>query len=154
MTKKQSAGLLLYRRNKINLEVFLVHPGGPFWKNKDDGAWSIPKGEFAETEEPLQAAIREFSEETGKAVSGRFMKLKSVVQKSGKTVLAWAVEKNIDATHIVSNNFEMEWPPRSGKFQNFPEVDKGEWFLINEAKKKVNAVQVSLLTELEEKSMA
>jgi predicted NUDIX family NTP pyrophosphohydrolase len=154
MTKKQSAGLLLYRRNKINLEVFLVHPGGPFWKNKDEGAWSIPKGEFEETEEPLQAAIREFSEETGKAVWGRFMKLKSVVQKSGKTVLAWAVEKNIDAAHIVSNKFEMEWPPRSGKFQNFPEVDQGKWFLMNDAKKKINAAQVSLLTELEEKSVA
>ena len=154
MTKKQSAGLLLYRGNKINLEVFLVHPGGPFWKNRDEGAWSIPKGEFEENEEPLQAAIREFSEETGKTVSGRFMKLKSVVQKSGKTVIAWAVEKNIDAAHIVSNNFEIEWPRRSGKFKNFPEVDKAGWFFMNEAKKKINVAQVSLLTELEEKSMA
>ena len=154
MTKKQSAGLLLYRRNKIDLEVFLVHPGGPFWKNRDEGAWSIPKGEFEENEEPLQAAIREFSEETGKAVSGRFMKLKSVVQKSGKTVIAWAVEKNIDAAHIVSNNFEIEWPRCSGKFKNFPEVDKAGWFFMNEAKKKINVAQVSLLTELEEKSMA
>jgi predicted NUDIX family NTP pyrophosphohydrolase len=154
MSKKRSAGLLLYRRNKINLEVFLVHPGGPFWKNRDEGTWSIPKGEFEENEEPLQAAIREFSEETGKAVSGRFMKLKSVVQKSGKTVIAWAVEKNIDAAHIVSNNFEIEWPRRSGKFKNFPEVDKAGWFFMNEAKKKINVAQVSLLTELEEKSMA
>jgi predicted NUDIX family NTP pyrophosphohydrolase len=153
MTMKKSAGLLLYRKNKNKLEVFLVHPGGPLWKNKDEGAWSIPKGEFDENEAPLQAAIREFSEETGNTISGRFMQLRSVVQKSGKTVLAWAIEKNIDAATINSNNFEMEWPPRSGKLQNFPEIDKGEWFLINEAKKKINAAQVSLLTELEEKSV-
>lgn len=153
MTKKQSAGLLLYRRNKNILEVFLVHPGGPFWENKDEGAWSIPKGEFEEHEEPLQAAIREFSEETGKVVSGKFLKLNPVKQKSGKNVLAWALETNIDATHIESNNFKIEWPPHSGKFQNFPEVDRGEWFLINEAKKKINAAQVSLLRELEEKIM-
>ena len=153
MTMKKSAGLLLYRKNKNKLEVFLVHPGGPLWKNKDEGTWSIPKGEFDGNEEPLQAAIREFSEETGNTVSGRFMQLKPVVQKSGKTVLAWAIEKNIDAATISSNNFEMEWPPRSGKLQNFPEVDRGEWFLINEAKKKINAAQVSLLNELEEKSV-
>lgn len=153
MTKKQSAGLLLYRRNKNVLEVFLVHPGGPFWENKDEGAWSIPKGEFEEDEDPLQAAIREFSEETGKVVSGKFLKLNPVKQKSGKNVLAWALETNIDATHIESNNFKIEWPPHSGKFQNFPEVDKGQWFLIDEAKKKINAAQVSLLTELEEKAM-
>ena len=151
MTKKQSAGLLLYRKNKNILEVFLVHPGGPLWKNKDEGVWSIPKGEFDENEEPLHAAIREFSEETGQEVSGKFMELKPVVQKSGKTVFAWALEKNIDVANFISNNFEMEWPPRSGKFQSFPEADKGEWFLIDEAKKKINAAQVSLLTELEDK---
>jgi predicted NUDIX family NTP pyrophosphohydrolase len=151
MTKKQSAGLLLYRKNKNMLEVFLVHPGGPFWKNKDEGAWSIPKGEFDENEEPLHEAIREFSEETGQEVSGKFMELKPVVQKSGKTVFAWALEKNIDVANFISNNFEMEWPPRSGKFQSFPEADKGKWFLIDEAKKKINAAQVSLLTELEDK---
>ncbi len=149
MIRKTSAGLLLYRKNKNMLEVFLVHPGGPLWKNKDEGVWSIPKGELNENEDPLQAAIREFSEETGNRVSGRFMQLQPVVQKSGKTVLAWAIEKNIDAPIISCNNFEMEWPPRSGKFQNFPEVDRGEWFLINEAKKKINAAQVSLLMELE-----
>ncbi|KAA9039081.1 NUDIX domain-containing protein [Ginsengibacter hankyongi] len=152
MAKKQSAGLLLYRTGKNVLEVFLVHPGGPFWKNKDEGAWSIPKGEFGENEEPLKAAIREFLEETGKVVFGKFLKLNPVKQKSGKDIFAWALEKNIDAAQIVSNNFEMEWPPHSGKFQNFPEVDRGEWFLINEAKKKINAAQVSLLTELEEKA--
>ncbi len=153
MIKKQSAGLLLYRKNKNALEVFLVHPGGPFWKNKDEGSWSIPKGEFKEDEEPLRAAIREFSEETGKAISGRFLKLKPIAQKSGKRVFAWAIEKNIDAINIVSNHFEIEWPPRSGKFQNFPEVDKGAWFLMGEAKKKINIAQVSLLKELEEKSI-
>ncbi len=154
MTKKQSAGLVIYRKDKNLLEVFLVHPGGPFWKNKDEGAWSIPKGEFEETEQPLQAAIRECAEETGKAVSGRFMKLSPVIQKSGKTVFAWAVQQNIDTSHITSNKFKIEWPPRSGKFQNFPEVDKVAWFVINEAKKKINVAQISLLTELEEKSTA
>jgi len=150
MTKRTSAGLLLYRKNKNMLEVFLVHPGGPLWKNKDEGSWSIPKGELNENEDPLHAAIREFSEETGNTVSGRFMQLQPVVQKSGKRVLAWAIEKNIDAAAIICNNFEMEWPPRSGKFQNFPEVDRAEWFLINEAKKKINTAQVSFLKELEE----
>jgi predicted NUDIX family NTP pyrophosphohydrolase len=154
MIKKQSAGLLLYRKIKNKLEVFLVHPSGPFWKNKDEGAWSIPKGEFEEGEVPLLAAIREFSEETGKAISGKFLKLNPIKQKSGKYVFAWALEKNIDTSHIISNNFKMEWPPHSGKFQNFPEVDKAEWFVVKEAKKKINAAQVSLLTELEEKSMA
>ncbi|MDQ2864184.1 MAG: NUDIX domain-containing protein [Bacteroidota bacterium] len=151
MTKKQSAGLLLYRKYKNSLEVFLVHPGGPFWKNKDAGSWSIPKGEFDENENPLQAAIREFLEETGKSVSGRFMKLNSVKQKSGKTVFAWAVEKNLDASAIISNTFEIIWPPRSGKLQKFPEVDKASWFSINEAKTKINSAQVALLTELEGK---
>lgn len=156
MKQKQSAGLLLYRIRKKNLEVFLVHPGGPYWKNKDDGAWSIPKGEFNENEAPLQAAIREFSEETGKVVSGKFLKLHPVKLKSGKNVSAWALEKNIEIMHIdnVSNTFEIEWPPHSGKFQAFPEVDKAEWFLMSEAKEKINTAQVSLLKELEEKIMA
>lgn len=151
MTKKQSAGLLLYRKNKTTLEVFLVHPGGPLWKNKDEGSWSIPKGEFDENEEPLQAAIREFLEETGIPVSGEFMELSPIQQKSGKKVFAWALEKNIDSANIVSNHFEMEWPPRSGKFQEFPEVDKGAWFTINEAKKKINVMQAALIKELQKK---
>jgi len=151
MIKKQSAGLLLYRKFKNSLEVFLVHPGGPFWKNKDDGSWSIPKGEFEENESPLQAAMREFLEETGKSVSGQFLKLNSIKQKSGKTVFAWAVEKNLDASDIISNTFEIEWPPRSGKVQKFPEIDKASWFSIDEAKTKINAAQVALLTELEVK---
>ena len=152
MIKKQSAGLLLYRKNKNSLEVFLVHPGGPFWKNKDEGSWSIPKGEFDESENPLQAAIREFLEETGKSVSGRFLKLHPIKQKSGKTVFAWALEKNLEPSSIVSNTFEIIWPPHSGKFKSFPEVDKASWFSINEAKTKINAAQVALLTELEGKS--
>lgn len=154
MTKKQSAGLLLYRRNKNSLEVFLVHPGGPFWKNKDEGCWSIPKGEFDESEQPLMAAIREFNEETGKMVSGRFLKLNPVKQKSGKKVFAWAIEKDIIPAEIISNKFEMEWPPRSGKLQSFPEIDKASWFLINEARKKINKAQVDLLADLEHKSVS
>ncbi len=150
MTPRQSAGLLLYRNYSTNLEVFLVHPGGPFWKNKDKGAWSIPKGEF-DDEKPLQAAIREFTEETGIKVSGGFIELMPVTLKGGKKVFAWALEKDIDAENIKSNHFEIEWPPRSGKLQSFPEVDKGEWFTIEEAKKKINIMQVALIEELWEK---
>ena len=151
MAKNQSAGLLLYRKYKNILEVFLVHPGGPLWKNKDETAWSIPKGEFNEYEEPLEAAIREFLEETGISVSGEFIELKPVIQKGGKKVFAWALEKNIDAATIHSNHFEMEWPPRSGKYQSFPEVDKGAWFTIDEAKKKINVMQAALIEELKKK---
>jgi len=151
MAKKQSSGLLLYRKYTNILEVFLVHPGGPFWKNKDEAAWSIPKGEFDENEEPLQAAIREFLEETGIAVSGEFIELQPVIQKGGKKVFAWAIEKDIDATTIRSNHFEIEWPPRSGKYQSFPEVDKGAWFAIDEARKKINSMQVTLINELKKK---
>ena len=150
MAKNQSAGLLLYRY-KNRLEIFLVHPGGPLWKNKDNTAWSIPKGEFDENEEPLPAAIREFSEETGIPVSGEFIELKPVIQKGGKKVFAWALEKNIDAATIRSNHFEMEWPPRSGKYQSFPEIDKGAWFTIDEAKKKINVMQAALIEELQKK---
>ena len=151
MTSKQSAGLLLFRKNKGDLEVFLVHPGGPFWKNKDEGAWSIPKGELNEDEETLPAAIREFFEETGLLVSGHFIPLNPVQLKSGKKVFAWALEKDIDADNIFSNNFEMEWPPRSGKMQSFPEVDRGEWFTVAQAKKKINGGQLDFLKKLENK---
>ncbi len=150
MTHRQSAGLLLYRNYSTNLEVFLVHPGGPFWRNKDDGAWSIPKGEF-DDEEPLRAAIREFNEETGITVLGDFIELMPVILKGGKKVFAWALQKDINAAEIKSNHFEIEWPPRSGKLQSFPEVDKGEWFTIEEAKKKINIMQVALIEELWEK---
>ena len=154
MVKNQSAGLLLYRKFKNHLEVFLVHPGGPFWKNKDKNTWSIPKGEFDESEEPLRAAIREFLEETGIPVSGEFIELQPIIQKGGKKVFAWALEKNIDAAAIQSNHFEMEWPPRSGKYQSFPEVDKGAWFTIEEATKKINRMQTALIEELQIKLTA
>ncbi len=145
---KQSAGILLYRKQSNVLQVFLVHPGGPFFKNKDAGAWSIPKGEFLDNEDGLIAAKREFLEETGQAIDGDFIKLAPVKLKSGKTVLAWAVEGDIDHTAVISNHFEMEWPPRSGKTASFPEVDKAGWFDIAEAATKLNAAQVKLLEEL------
>lgn len=148
MPKKQSAGILVYRRNGNDLQVFLVHPGGPFWKNKDAGAWSIPKGEFSDEENPLGAAKREFFEETGFNISGDFIELQPVKLKSGKIIFAWAVESDIDADNIDSNLFEIEWPPRSGKMQWFPEVDRGEWFTVEEAKKKMNVMQVQMLQEL------
>lgn len=145
---KTSAGILLYRFNKKNVEVFLVHPGGPFWKNKDEGAWSIPKGEYTEDEEPLKAAIREFKEETGISVEGDFIPLKPVKLKSGKLVKAWALEKDIDATVIKSNTFLLEWPPKSGKKIEVPEIDRAGWFAIQEAKEKINTGQLPLLEEL------
>lgn len=145
---KTSAGILLYRFNKKSLEVFLVHPGGPFWKNKDEGAWSIPKGEYAEGEDPLEAATREFKEETGLAVTGKFIELNTVKLKSGKYVRAWALEKDIDPATIKSNTFLLEFPPKSGKKIEVPEVDKAGWFSITEARLKINAGQVPLLQEL------
>ena len=145
---KTSAGILLYRFNKKKLEVFLVHPGGPFWKNKDEGAWSIPKGELDENEDALKAAMREFKEETGISVSGDFIPLNTVKLKSGKLVQAWALEKDIDAAIIKSNTFLLEWPPKSGKKIDVPEIDKAEWFTIPEAKKKINTGQLPLLEEL------
>lgn len=144
---KQSAGILLYRI-KSEPEVFLVHPGGPFFAKKDLGAWSIPKGEFDHTETALEAAKREFEEETGKALEGEFIQLKPVTQKSGKVVHAWAIEGDIDAENIVSNTFEMVWPPNSGKMKEFPENDKGGWFTFDEAKIKINERQIPLLNEL------
>ena len=151
MTAKQSAGILLYRRIFSGVEVFIVHPGGPFWKNKEEGAWSIPKGEFDDDENSLDAAKREFFEETGISLTGEFIELQPVKLKSGKKVFAWAIEKDIDAENIFSNNFEMEWPLRSGKFQSFPEIDKGEWLSIEAAKKKINVMQVDFLEQLHTK---
>ena len=145
---KISAGILLYRFTNKALEVFLVHPGGPFWKNKDAGAWSIPKGEFTKDEDPLKAAQREFREETGIEVSGNFISLTPVKLKSGKLVHAWALEKDVDHTRITSNHFSLEWPPKSGKMIEVPEVDKAGWFTIKEAKEKINPGQLPLLDEL------
>jgi predicted NUDIX family NTP pyrophosphohydrolase len=147
--KKQSAGILVYRIVKKKPEVFLVHPGGPFWKNKDAAAWSIPKGEFEVDEPPLKAAQREFEEETGIMPKGKFIELRPVKQKSGKTVYAWALESDIDASSIKSNLFEMEWPPKSGKKASFPEIDRAAWFDIATGKEKINAYQVNLLEQLE-----
>lgn len=148
---KKSAGILVYRLRSKAIEVFLVHPGGPFWKNKDDGAWSIPKGEYTEDEDPLEAAKREFEEETGIPCDGDFIKLEPVKQKSGKLVLAWALEKDIDPDKIKSNLFSMEWPPKSGKMQEFPEIDKGKWYDLNEAKQKINSSQAAFIDQLVEK---
>lgn len=149
---KKSAGILLYRTVNKKLEVFLVHPGGPFWAKKDIGAWSIPKGEFDDDEEPLAAAKREFKEETGVEISGEFIQLASIKQKSGKIVYAWAVEGDIDPAKIKSNTFEIEWPPRSGKLQTFPEIDKAEWFNYIEAQKKIISAQSPLIEELKSKT--
>ena len=145
---KNSAGLLMYRFREKILEVFLAHPGGPYWVNKDEGAWSIPKGEFDAEEDPLDAAKREFEEETGFRVGGEFKRMTAIKQKGGKTVFAWAVEGSVDVSKSVSNMFTIEWPPKSGKDQAFPEVDKVRWFSIPEAKVKINAQQIALLDEL------
>lgn len=145
---RTSAGILLYRKGANGPEVFLVHPGGPFWKNKDAGAWSIPKGEYGEDEEALNAAQREFHEETGQKVSGPFLELTPVKQKSGKLVRAWAAEGDINAQEIVSNTFKAEWPYRSGKWHEFPEVDRADWFAPEEARQKINPAQAALIDEL------
>ena len=144
----QSAGLLLYRLKANVTEVLLVHPGGPFWKNKDEGAWSIPKGEFSAGEDGLEAAKRELHEETGYQLNGNFIALTPVKQRGGKTVHAWALEADLDTSQVKSNTFEMEWPPRSGKKQEFPEIDKAEWFQIPEARQKINPSQAALIDEL------
>jgi predicted NUDIX family NTP pyrophosphohydrolase len=145
---KKSAGLLMYHWKGQELEVLLVHPGGPYWSNKDKGAWSIPKGELSPDEDSLEVAKREFTEETGFSVSGEFKTLSPVKQKSGKVVYAWAIEGTIDTSKIVSNTFQIEWPPISGQQQTFPEVDKAQWFSLEEAKEKINGGQIALLDEL------
>ena len=146
---KKSAGLLLYRKVDSALEVFLVHPGGPFWAKKDDGAWSIPKGEFDEKEDPLEAAKREFREETGLVADGEFQPLKPIRQKGGKIAYAWAVQFDVDASAIKSNAFSIEWPPGSGRIREFPEIDRAEWFKIELAKHKILKSQLDLLEQLE-----
>jgi predicted NUDIX family NTP pyrophosphohydrolase len=148
---KQSAGILLYRNTGGRVEVFLVHPGGPFWAKKDDGAWSIPKGEFADGEEALEAAKREFQEETSFSIEGTFIPLNPVKQPGGKTVYAWAVEGDIDAGAIRSNTFSIEWPKGSGKSKSYPEVDRADWFDLTTAKIKILKGQVGLLEQLSRK---
>ena len=146
---KTSAGLLMYRRRKETIEVFLVHPGGPFWSKKDFGAWSIPKGEYLADDDPLVAAKREFVEETGLQPGTPFIELTPIQQAGGKVVRAWAFEGDADPTVITSNTFSMEWPPHSGEQQTFPEVDRADWFSIEEATQRILKGQVPLLLELQ-----
>lgn len=148
--KKFSAGILMYRFNNKSIEVLLVHPGGPFYQNKDLGVWSIPKGEFIEGEEARDAAIREFREELGFSLHGDMAELSPVIQKNGKKVFAWAIEGNLDPGKIVCNTFPLEWPPRSGQIKEFPEIDKGEWFPLNEARIKIIEAQAAFIDELVE----
>ena len=144
-----SAGILLYRIGDGEPQVMLVHPGGPFWKNKDLGAWSIPKGEYQIGEDPLEHAKREFKEETGQSIKGKFTRLMPIKQAGGKIVTAFAVEGDIDVTRIKSNTIPIEWPPKSGKFQQIPEVDRGEWFDLDTARQKINAAQAALIDQLD-----
>lgn len=145
---KRSAGILMFRRRDSGIEVLLVHPGGPFWKNKDAGAWSIPKGEHGEADDPLEAAKREFKEETGIPVRGEFVALDEIKQPSGKLIRAWALEGDCNAATIRSNTFSMEWPPKSGRMQEFPEVDRAEWFSMDEARKRIVKGQSGFLDRL------
>jgi predicted NUDIX family NTP pyrophosphohydrolase len=144
-----SAGLLMYRRDYGTLQVLLAHPGGPFFKNKDEGAWSIPKGEIEPGEDLLEAAKREFKEEIGVTPTGPFIALTPVKQRGGKIVHAWAFEGNCDPHAIVSNTFTMEWPPRSGQQMDFPEIDRATFFDVPTARRKINAGQLALIDELE-----
>jgi predicted NUDIX family NTP pyrophosphohydrolase len=146
--QKRSAGILLYRQRKGGLEVFLVHPGGPFWAKKDRGAWTLPKGEYANDEQPLDAAIREFKEETGFAIDGKFVELGTITQVSGKVVSAWACAGDVDAEELISNSCEVEWPPRSGRRITIPEVDRGGWFSLEEAKTRILPAQQPFLARL------
>jgi predicted NUDIX family NTP pyrophosphohydrolase len=145
---KRSAGLLMYRRHHSELEVFLVHPGGPFWAKKDLGAWSISKGEYVEGELPLDSARREFQEETGFAAEGDFLELGAVQQASGKVVMAWAFEGDCDPSKLISNRCEIEWPPRSGRKIEIPEVDRGDWFSVAEARERILKSQAPFLDRL------
>jgi predicted NUDIX family NTP pyrophosphohydrolase len=145
---KRSAGILLFRRRAGAIEVLLVHPGGPFWAKKDDGAWSIPKGEYTDDEDPREAARREFAEETGLAVEGEMVALGEVKQPGGKLVTAWAVEGDCDAAAVKSNLFSLEWPPKSGKLRQFPEIDRAAWFPLELARVKILQGQLPFLARV------
>jgi predicted NUDIX family NTP pyrophosphohydrolase len=145
---RRSAGLLLFRTSDETLEVLLVHPGGPLWAKKDAGAWSIPKGEIGESEDPLETARREFAEETGQKVDGPVIELGEIRQKGGKTVQAWALKGDLDPATIRSNTFTMQWPPRSGRMREFAEVDRAQWFTLEKAREKINPAQVAFLKRL------
>lgn len=149
--QKKSAGILLYREHNQVSQLLLVHPGGPWWATKDLGVWSIPKGEFAHGENPLDAAKREVEEETGIKVEGPFIELTPVKLPGGKLVYALAAKGEVDPANISCNEFEIEWPPKSGKKQSFPEIDKAAWFSAREAKNKINGGQVPLIEEWEQK---
>jgi predicted NUDIX family NTP pyrophosphohydrolase len=147
---KTSAGLVMYRLGENGAkQVLLAHPGGPFWRGKDDGAWTIPKGEYEAPEDPLAAARREFTEETGFTVAPPFLPLGEIVQKSGKRITAWAFASDCDPTQLRCNTFELEWPPRSGRWQSYPEIDRVEWFGLDEARRKIIPAQRALLDRLE-----
>jgi predicted NUDIX family NTP pyrophosphohydrolase len=145
---KRSAGILMFRRGAQGLEVLLVHPGGPFWAKKDLGAWSIPKGEYSEGDEPLATAIREFAEETGTHPSGEFRPLGELTQPGRKIVTAFALEGNFDPATLKSNTFELEWPPKSGRKAAFPEVDRAQWFSLEMAREKILQGQREFITRL------
>jgi len=145
--RKRSAGILLWKRDKA-LRVLLVHPGGPFWAKKDDGAWSIPKGEYSDGEDPLTVAKREFAEELGRKPRGKYVALGEIKQKAGKRVTAFALQGDFDIAKLVSNTFEMEWPPKSGRTRAFPEVDRAQWFALDEARQKINPAQAELIDRL------
>jgi predicted NUDIX family NTP pyrophosphohydrolase len=152
---KTSAGILLHRERDGVREVLLVHPGGPFWARKDDGAWSIPKGEYERGDDPRACALREFEEETGTRLdAAELVELGVVVQKAGKEVSAWAVRGDLDPATVRSNTFTMEWPPRSGRRQEFPEVDRAEWFALDEARAKLVPAQAELIDRLAERMTA
>jgi predicted NUDIX family NTP pyrophosphohydrolase len=148
---KHSAGVLIYRRRAGKIEVLLVHPGGPFWRNRDKAAWSIPKGEFDPDEDALEAARRELGEETGLRVEGPLTPLAPRRQTGGKVIHVWATENDVDISTVRSNTFSMEWPPRSGRMQEFPEVDRADWFPLDLAREKIHTGQTGFLDELEER---
>ena len=143
-----SGGILLFRRHAGRLQVMLVHPGGPYWENRDAGAWSIPKGLFEENEAPLDAARREFTEETGFVAEGDFIELGELVQPSKKVIHAWALESELDITRIKSNTFRLEWPPNSGHFEDYPEIDRGQWFDSAAAREKISRGQAEFIDRL------
>lgn len=143
-----SAGILVYRLREGEPQVFLVHPGGPFWQKQDDGAWTVPKGEYSPDDEPKNAALREFEEETGQPLSGELMELLTCKLPSGKVLSVWTVEGDVDETAVCSNTFEMEWPPKSGRLQEFPEIDRGGWFSLEEARRKITKGQLPVLEAL------
>lgn len=150
-SSRKSAGIVLYRRGPDGLEFLLVHPGGPYWTEKEAGAWSVPKGEYGDDEDPLHAARREFGEEIGTHATGDFVALTPVRQTGGKVVAAWGVEGDVDPGSLRSNTFTVEWPPKSGRMRAFPEVDRAAWFTLEQARTKINPAQLPLLEELAEK---